>query len=993
MRRLVRILGVLGIILLPSAVFAQASLTGVARDTSGAVLPGVTVEAASPVLIEKVRSTVTDGNGRYQLVDLRPGSYTVTFTLTGFNTVRREMVTLSGAGTVQVDGEMRVGALEETITVTGEAAVVDVQSTTRQSVLSAETIDSLPTSRNYVALARLIPGTQGGGNDVGGSALQDVGGSVTIHGSKSTDQRVTLNGINTMTLQAGGNIGGQIPDLGSAAEVTVDTSSLGADLPTGGVRINFVPRDGGNTFSNSTFFTFANQSLQGNNFSDELRAQGLAAPNAIDYNYDVNQSIGGPMKRDKVWFWMSVRYNKVSNYAAVFENANAFNPNAWTYVPTTVQGRPQGKSLNSSIRVTYQITPKHKLAGTYKVDRWCNCPNGVSATTAPEAGTDRRFPRLRQEHIEWTSPLTSRLLAEFVGMHLFERWGNMHLRHSGGSLDTPEQEAAMRQMISVNDQALSLTYRAAATYNNTEVPNFAYRGAVSYITGTHAIKAGFNRVHGYLHAYNYSLQPVNYRFNNGIPNQITVRALPHTVKSNQDNDLGLYVQDRVSLNRLTVNLALRYDMFQTSYPEQTLGPTILTPTRNATFPAQDHLDWQDLTYRTGFSYDLFGNGKTAVKAAMNKYLLGQTLNGIAGSGNPINTLVTNTTRTWGDADGDFVPDCDLVAPGANGECGGLSNTNFGTVITSGTSFDPNLITGWGNRPSNWEFTASVQHEILPRVSLDVGWFRRVWQNFQVTDNLAVNASDFDTFDVRAPLDSRLPGGGGQLLTGLRTLKAASFGRPDVNYNTLDSTFGEQTDQWNGVDVTVNGRLANGLTFQFGTSTGRQATDNCEIRAALPELSLTSPTSRCLNVEPYRTDIKGYATYVVPVVDVQLSGTYRRTQGQQIQASFTMNNAYLAANSTLGRPLAGGATANISVDLLEPNTLYGPARNELDLRLGKVLRFGRMRSVVSLDIFNAMNNNAILGYNDTITANQTQFWPRPTSILNARLMKVSVNLDF
>jgi hypothetical protein len=286
-------------------------------------------------------------------------------------------------------------------------------------VLSAETIDSLPTSRNYVALARLIPGTQSTTSDVGGSALQDVGGSVTIHGSKNTDQRVTLNGINTMTLQAGGNIGGQIPDLGSAAEVTVDTSSLGADLPTGGVRINFVPRDGGNTFNNSTFFTFSNEATQGSNFSDELQTRGLATPNAINYNYDINQSIGGPFKRDQVWFWMSVRYHEVSNFAGVLENANAFKPNEWLYVPVEgARGKNEGYSLNSSIRVTWQASPKHKIAGTYKVYKWCNCPSNISATVSPEAGRDRRFPRLRQEHLEWTSPLTSRFRVEAVGMHL-----------------------------------------------------------------------------------------------------------------------------------------------------------------------------------------------------------------------------------------------------------------------------------------------------------------------------------------------------------------------------------------------------------------------------------------------------------------------------------------------------------------------------------------------------------------------------------------------
>jgi hypothetical protein len=992
MRRFPRVVLAFVMLLLPAAAFAQGSITGVARDTSGAVLPGVTVEAASPVLIEKIRSTVTDGNGRFQITDLRPGAYTVTFTLAGFNTFRREGVTIAGSGAVAVDGEMRVGALEESITVTGEAPVVDVQSTTRQSVLSSETIDSLPTSRNYVALARLIPGTTGGGTDVGGSNLQDVGGSVTIHGSKSTDQRVTLNGINTMTLQAGGNIGGQIPDLGSAAEVTVDTSSLSADLPTGGVRINFVPRDGGNTFSNSTFFTFSNEALQGNNFTEELRAAGLAAPNAINSNWDLNQSIGGPLRRDKVWFWFSVRYNEVSNYAAVLENANAFKPNEWLYVPIEGrQGLNEGQSLNSSMRVTWQITPKHKLAGTYKVDKWCNCPSNISATTSPEAARDRRFPRLRQEHIEWTSPLTSRLLVEAVGMHLYERWGNMHLRVKGGSLDSAEQEAAYLQMIAVQDQGLgNLNYRASTTHNNTAVPNFSYRGAASYITGTHAFKAGFNRTHGYLHAYNYSLQPVNYRFRNGVPNQVTVRALPHMVKSNLDNDLGLYAQDRISLNRLTVNLALRYDMFQTSFPEQQLGPTVMTPTRNVTFPAQENLDWKDVTYRTGFSYDLFGTGRTAIKGAVNKYLLGQTLNGIAGSPNPINTLVTSTTRTWTDRDHDFVPDCDLVAPGANGECGGLANTNFGTV-TPGASFDPDLLTGFGHRPYNWEFTASVQHEIFPRISVDVGWFRRIWGNFQVTDDLALTAADFDTFSLTLPNDSRLADGGGQTITGLRNRTQAAFGRPAQNFNTLDSKFGSQKDHWNGIDVTLNGRLQNGLTFQFGTSTGRQTTDNCEIRAALPELNLTTPIEWCRVQEPWLTQVKGYATYVLPRVDVQVSGTFRSTTGDSYNAEFTADNAFIASNSTLGRNLSGGGNASIDVNLFQPNTIFMDRRNELDLRFGKVLRFGRMRSVLSLDIFNAINSNALLGVNEAFEVGDP--WPRPTSILNARLLKVSLNVDF
>src|SRR5262245_18050593 len=265
MRRFTAVLFVFSWLLLPALASAQASITGVVKDQSGAVLAGVTVEAYSPVLVEKLRTAVTDNNGRYQIVELRPGTYAVTFTLAGFSTFKREGVVLSGAAASTVDAELRVGALEETITVTGEAPIIDVSTLTKQQVLSADLVDALPSARNYVTLARMAAGTSATGNgadDVGGSLIQDVGGSLLTHGSRTTDQRVTANGVNTMTLQAGGNIGGQTPDVGSAAEVTIDTNSLSADLPTGGVRINFIPRDGGNQFANSTFFTFSNEGLQ-----------------------------------------------------------------------------------------------------------------------------------------------------------------------------------------------------------------------------------------------------------------------------------------------------------------------------------------------------------------------------------------------------------------------------------------------------------------------------------------------------------------------------------------------------------------------------------------------------------------------------------------------------------------------------------------------------------------------------------------------------------
>jgi hypothetical protein len=967
------------------------------------VLPGVIVEAASDVLIEKVRTTATDSNGRFQLVDLRPGAYVVNFQLSGFNTFRRDGIVLSGASTVTVDAELRIGALEETVTVTGESPIVDVRSTTRQQVLDAEVIDALPSSRNYQELARLIPGTVGGGADVGGREIQDVGGSVTVHGSRTTDQRVTLNGINTMTLQAGGGIGGQIPDVGSAGEVTVDTSSLSADLPTGGVRINFIPRDGGNRFRSSTFFTFSNTALQGDNYSSELQAAGLAAPNKIKQNWDLNESFGGPFRRDRLWFWFSTRFNGTDTYAPIFHNRNAFDVTKWTYDPdSSRQAVEKGRVVQSSVRVTWQASPRNKIAGTYKADRWCNCPDNISATTAPEAGRDRRFPRLRQEHIEWTSPRTNNLLFEAVAMHLYERWGNMHLRVKGGSLESADQEAAIPNLISVTEQSNDLTYRAGGNFNNTSVPNFAYRAAMSYITGTHAFKVGFNRTHGFLDAYNYVTNPLSYRFNNTIPNQVTINARPFSTRANMDNDLGLYVQDRWSMDRVTVQLALRYDYFATSFPEQTLGPSQFTPARNITFPAEDNLGYKDITYRSGASWDVFGTGRTAVKIAFNKYLLGQTLNGLATNVNPINRLAATASRTWNDVDRDYVVDCNLLdfaaqnVPGGD-ICGAVpgSQANFGNVNAPSDFFDPDVLRGWGKRQFNYEISAGLQHELVPRVSVDVGWFRRIWGNFQVVDNQNLGPTDYDYFSLRVPADPRLPDGGGYVLEGLRNLKPASFGRAARNFTTLTDKIAEggQIEHGDYVDVVVNARPRAGLSFQMGMSTGKTTEDNCAITELLPELNAGAnmrPLQFCHRETPWITQVKGYGIYTVPKVDVQVSGTFRSTAETSINANFTATNAYIAANGTLGRLLAGttGPNDNITVALLEPDTQYLDRRHELDLRFGKILRYGGSRAVVSVDVYNALNSNAQLSVNQAYAS-----WMRPTSILNARVAKFSVQYDF
>jgi carboxypeptidase family protein len=1035
MRGLGRFVAALALTLIvPAVAFAQASISGTVKDASGAVLPGVTIEAASDVLIEKVRTATTDGNGRYQIVDLRPGKYTVTFALTGFSTVKRDAIELSGTANTTVDADLKVGAVAETITVTGETPLVDITSTKKESVLDHDIVQNLPSSRQYFSLARMVPGTTGGGSDVGGSGnagqsgIADVGAGLTVHGSKNVDGRIMLNGVSIMTLQAGGYLGGQQPDVGSAAEIAVDTSSLSAEQSSGGIRINFIPKDGGNTFGNSTFFTFANQSMQGSNYTAALQAAGLATPTKIDYTYDLNESLGGPIRKDKVWFWFSTRYNKAATFAGVFVNKNAYDPNAWTYAADTSNpAENKGDVYQNNLRITWQATPKIKISAEQKVDKWCNCPWNVSATVAPEAGRDRRFPRLRQEHLEFTSPVTSKLLIEGVGMHLFERWGNMDLRgtDNGGSLTDPAAVAAQPNMIPVVEQSNGLSYRGGPPagavpvtfFNNTAVPNYTYRVAATYVTGTHAIKAGWNDTFGYLNALMYTFNPVSYTFLNGNPTALTEYITPFPTKQEENHDFGMFVQDNWKVSRMSVTGAIRYDWFKSSFPEQQLGPggaLVGLQNRTITFPAQDDLNWKDITYRSGIVYDIRGDGKTAVRFAANKYLLGQTLNTLGTTPNPINTLQTNTTRSWNDANKNFVPDCDLSNRALNGECGAVAQQSFGSTNPAAI-FAPDLLTGWGHRPANWEFSTGVQQQLPFRMSVDVAYFRRIWENFEIVDNTQLSAGDFTQFTMTVPTDPRLPTSGQQLT--YYNVVPAQFGKQTL-LHTLADNYGSEYEHWNGLDVVLNGRLQSGLRFQAGLSTGHTTADNCAVIAQVPEMltfglvsaagQATAPGAQlaqqfCHVQEPWLTTFKAFEAYTIPKIDVQIAATFRsipgiggnggNSVGSGIAANFVATNAYLATNSNLGRNLAGTTTPNQSttVQIVNPASVYLDRDNELDLRFGYVVKYRGMRGTINLDLFNTLNSNTPLTVNQAY-ALTNNVWSAPTAITNPRLLKVSFTLD-
>jgi hypothetical protein len=986
---------------LASAQAAQASIAGVVRDTSGAVLPGVTVEAASPALIEKIRTVVTDGAGQYRIESLRPGAYTVTFSLTGFNTVRREGIELAGSFAATISPEMRVGAVEETVTVTGESPIVDVQSATKQRVIGEEVLQSIPTGRTQFTAATLIPGMNLNNQDVGGTnIINTTGGSMTIHGSNGNDQRVMIDGLSTANSELAGQASNFLPNMGAVQEMAVDFSSGTADQSTSGVRINIIPREGGNLLRGTLFATGANSGFQASNYTTELRDRGLRTPNSVKMNYDVNPGVGGPLRKDALWFYASARWTKTQNYVGgMFDNKNAGLENVWTYDPDL--SRPSfanafQRSVNA--RLTWQANQKNKFGFFMDDQGRCQCAN-VAATTAPEAAISIEYPIQRMASVSWTSPRTNRLLLEARAGFRGENY-----KYNGISADDPAKRLiTVTEQASVNGAPAGLQYHgggiggqtATQPYQNTYGRNIDVLFSASYVTGTHASKFGISDT---IVLRNESLDDniyhVSYRFNNGIPNQITQRTTPYKKAQRQPAGIGLYAQDRWTLNRLTLNMGLRYDYLKITIPAQHLDPAPLVPRRNLDLPETDLTTWKDLTPRLGAAYDLSGNGKTALKISIGKYVIAQGVQGPYGDAiSPVNRLANFVTRTWTDTTfpvGDprrsnFVPDCDLTNPLANLECGNLSDTNFGSATPS-TTIDPGVLNGWAVRPYNWEFSASVQRELVPRISVDAGYFRRWFGNFAVTDDRNLAPSDFAPFSTSAPADPRLPGGGGYAVDGFVDLNANRATTPPNNLFTLAREYGDQIQTWNGVDLTVNARLRRDLYVQGGVSTGRTLTDNCEILAALPE-SNPLGLPYCRQQTNFLTQVKFLGSYTVPRVDVQVSGAFQSIPGPAISA----NRVTLAAQTTLGRAFTNAA--NKTLNLVEPGTLYGDRLNQLDIRFGKLLRAGKTRTSLNLDLYNAFNVSTVLAENATYSGTAINQWRVPTTIVTARFAKISVQFDF
>ncbi len=1027
--------------LAPAAVDAQSAFAGVVRDTSGAVLPGVTVEAASDALIEKVRSVITDGSGQYKIVDLRPGLYMVTFTLPGFATVKREGLELPSNFTASVNAELRVGSLEESITVSGDTPVVDVQTTVHTQVLGRDTLDALPTGRTIQGLGQLVVGVALSIPDVGGTrAMQQT--YMSTHGMSAANNTVMVDGLMVNGLQSDGAVQSYFNDAMSQ-EVSYQTSGIGAETSSGGVRLNMIPKEGGNRFNGAFFSSWRDGAWQADNFSQDLQDRGLPNPSLIDRIYDFNFSQGGPIKKDKLWFFTTLRAWSVNAPIAGTFVTDGSGPALAACLTAARSGTPCEQGIDDQrirsglVRLTYQASPRNKLSAYFdEIDKF----RGHAMFAGDDYNTAAvvwNSPAYHTAAAKWTSAVSNRMLIEAGYSNNTEDYTNESLP----GVNQPRSSAAWFAGAARRDLDLvSTSGQPLLTSISTQSPlRYNVQGAVSYVTGAHNFKVGAQRTWGHFgHTYdgNADLDQL-YRSNSTgipftVPVQVAVYNTPLDIREELSYDVGIFAQDQWTFRRLTINAGLRWEWVNARVPAQTSPAGRFVPARS--FPeTPDVPDQSDPAPRFGLAYDLFGTGKTALKFSINRYNASRTTGSAASGAQRYNPLArASRTLTWTDSNRDDIAQgvagCVYLTAG----CEIQFYSSTGAYLLDGfgdralTTQDPDIRRTW-----NLETGVEVQHEILPRVSVTASYYHGDFHNLLLSDNLNVGLNDWTPIQVFNPID-------GTPMT-IYDITAAAKGRPLDIFDTATST---HTQTFDSYGVQFNARLPHGATVFGGFGLDRLYENSCDEADNPNQLRFCDDANLDAHLPagdpargyrlPYLTSGKLSGTVPLPY-GITLSGSFQSNMGYPNRSLTTSRTSggtawLLTSTSTYptlnGQPYCPGCpngvapwtanqrvvpggirgtatTTSLTIQLIP----YGAEEqhtdrlNQLDIKLAKTFTIGRLKLAPQLEMFNILNANPVILQRSTLYGPppvvggvvQPNTFNQPSGILNGRIIGIGAQM--
>lgn len=873
---------------------SSATIVGVVRDSSGGALPGVAVEVSSPALIERFKTATTTDSGTYQVVDLRPGEYIVTFALQGFQTVRQEQVTLSAAFTATVNATLPVGQLQEEVIVEGGSPVIDVRSGTSERALHQDLIEGIPVGRIPNVAVMLVPGAVTARPDVGGSETGQTAG-VSVHGSQTRDLVWNTDGLDMTSNTGSGGVSGQYPNQGAYQEIVVQTKALPAEIGAGGVSVNMITKDGGSRFRGDLFGTFTNSSLQTDNVSDEQRERGLVAPSATDVFYDLNASVGGPILRDRLWFLGSARRFRVDRF-----EASTFNPDG-------SQALDENLIWNTSGKLTWQINQANRLSGfvdyNYKIRDHRRQTTAAYQFVSPEASYNSPLwgP---VSNIKLTSTLKPNLLLDTGFSWYYIPW----------SLDY-QPDLAADALPRVDIARSTLTGAPPPSMVRANQERRTWNVVASWLPrwkGDHQIKGGVQFSHA---PYGQIFDSLGHgdlvaRYRNGVPDSVTVYNTPVATSLDQF-ELGVFAQDSWTLTRrLTINAGLRYERHVGGLNEQSAGAGDFVPAR--TYAAQSNLIvWNTVVPRVAVAYDLTGAGRTVAKVSASQYTQRQGSQLV----DQFNPLRQNTeVRTWRDANADLIPQPGEIGPGQ----GALDR---GATVR----IDPDLV-----RPRQWEFTASVEHELANDFAVSASYFYRDYQDLTAVVNVAITEADYSPLTIANPLD-------GQPFT-IYNQSAASIGRVDNLLTNSDKL----AQSYHGGELTFNRRFRSNLTLFGGVTVGTNK--SAPVASNNPNDQINAAGYDLLDS---RVIVNFSGVYRLPW-SLTVSGHLAHYGGLPLRRIYTVTRTVVPTLRQTSQ----------DVHLLPAGEVRKPDQTLLDIRLGRRFQGARGLAIEPLlEIYNLFNENA------------------------------------